>query len=112
MSLQEAAERYLNEVAVHHKGGQVKHYRLRKLVKNLGNTKLLNSILASDVAKLKTRRLLEASSGTVRRELNFLSSLFEIAKHEWGGGNLVNQNANPRTNPHERMSNCVMKRCY
>jgi hypothetical protein len=55
MSLQEAAERYLNEVAVYHKGGQVERYRLRKLVKHLGNTKPLKSILASDVAKLKTQ---------------------------------------------------------
>lgn len=90
MSFQEAAERYLNEVAVYHKGGQVEQYRLRKLVKNLGNTKPLNAIAASDVAKLKTQRLLEVSSGTVRRELNLLSSIFEIAKHEWGGRTLVN----------------------
>ncbi|MDA8536385.1 hypothetical protein N9L23_03365 [Alphaproteobacteria bacterium] len=90
MSLQEAADRYLNEVAVHHKGGQVEQYRLRKLVKNLGNTKLLNAIEASDVATLKTQRLLEVSSGTVRRELNLLSSLFKTAKHEWGGRTIVN----------------------
>jgi integrase len=90
MSLQEAAERYLNEVALYHKGGQVERYRLTKLVKSLGKPKLLNSILASDVATLKTQRLLEVSSSTVRRELNLLSSLFEIAKHEWGGITLVN----------------------
>jgi integrase len=90
MSLQEAAERYLNEVALYHKGGQVERYRLTKLVKSLGKPKLLNSILASDVATLKTQRLLEVSSSTVRRELNLLSSLFEIAKHEWGGTTLVN----------------------
>jgi integrase len=90
MSLQEATERYLNEVAVYHKGGQVERYRLRKLVKSLGEAKLLNSILASDIAALKTQRLLEVSTGTVRRELNLLSSLFETAKHEWGGGTLVN----------------------
>ena len=90
MSLQEAAERYLNEVALYHKGGQVERYRLTKLVKSLGKPKLLNSILASDVATLKTQRLLEVSSSTVRRELNLLSSLFKTAKHEWGGRTLVN----------------------
>jgi integrase len=90
MSLQEAAGRYLNEVTVYHKGGQVERYRLRKLVKILGKAKLLNSILASDIATLKTQRLLEVSTGTVRRELNLLSSLFETAKHEWGGNTLVN----------------------
>lgn len=90
MNLEEAITRYLSEVAVHHKGYEVERYRLNKLADRLGKTRTLSSISKTDVATLKTKRLTRVSSGTVRRELNLLSSLFSMAKNEWGGACLTN----------------------
>ena len=85
MTLEEAVERYLAEVSIHHKGHDVERYRLLWLLERLGRTRSLASITSKDIATLKTDRLQRVSSGAVRRELNLLSSLFETAKNEWGG---------------------------
>ena len=90
MTLEEAVERYLAEVSVHHKGHDVEQYRLVKLLERLGRTRLLAAITSKDIAALKTDRLQRVSSGAVRRELNLLSSLFETAKNEWGAINIGN----------------------
>ena len=90
MTLEEAVERYLAEVSIHHKGHDVERYRLLWLLERLGRTRSLASITSKDIATLKTDRLQRVSSGAVRRELNLLSSLFETAKNEWGANNLSN----------------------
>jgi integrase len=90
MTLEQAVERYLAEVSIHHKGHNVERYRLLSLVERLGRTRSLAAITSKDIATLKTDRLQRVSSGAVRRELNLLSSLFETAKNEWGANNLSN----------------------
>ena len=90
MTLEEAVERYLAEVSIHHKGHDVERYRLLSLLERLGRTRSLAAITSKDIATLKTDRLQRVSSGAVRRELNLLSSLFETAKNEWGATNLSN----------------------
>ena len=90
MTLEEAVERYLAEVSIHHKGHDVERYRLLSLLERLGRTRSLAAITSKDIATLKTDRLQRVSSGAVRRELNLLSSLFETAKNEWGAINLSN----------------------
>ena len=90
MTLEEAVQRYLAEVSIHHKGHDVERYRLLSLLERLGRTRSLAGITSKDIATLKTDRLKLVSSGTVRRELNLLSSLFETAKNEWGANNLSN----------------------
>ena len=90
MTLEEAIERYLAEVSIHHKGHDVERYRLLSLLERLGRTRSLAAISSKDKATLKTDRLQRVSSGAVRRELNLLSSLFETAKNEWGAINLSN----------------------
>ena len=90
VTLEEAVERYLAEVSIHHKGHDVERYRLLSLLERLGRTRSLAAITSKDIATLKTDRLQRVSSGAVRRELNLLSSLFETAKNEWGATNLGN----------------------
>ena len=90
MTLEEAVQRYLAEVSIHHKGHDVERYRLLSLLERLGRTKSLAAFTSKDIATLKTDRLRHVSSGAVRRELNLLSSLFETAKNEWGANNLSN----------------------
>ena len=90
MTLEEAVQRYLAEVSIHHKGHDVERYRLLSLLERLGRTKSLAAFTSKDIATLKTDRLRRVSSGAVRRELNLLSSLFETAKNEWGANNLSN----------------------
>ena len=90
MTLEEAVQRYLAEVSIHHKGHDVERYRFLSLLERLGRTRSLVAITSKDIATLRTDRLQRVSSGSVRRELNLLSSLFEIAKNEWGANNLSN----------------------
>ena len=90
MTLEEAVQRYLAEVSIHHKGHDVERYRLLSLQERLGRTRSLTAITTKDIATLKTDRLQRVSSGAVRRELNLLSSLFETAKNEWGATSLGN----------------------
>ena len=90
VTLEEAVERYLAEVSIHHKGHDVERYRLLSLLERLGRTRSLAAITSKDIATLKTDRLQRVSSGAVRREFNLLSSLFETAKNEWGATNLSN----------------------
>ena len=90
MTLEEAVQRYLAEVSIHHKGHDVERYRLMNLLERLGRTRSLAAITSKDIATLKTTRMQRVSSGAVRRELNLLSSLFETAKNEWGATSLSN----------------------
>lgn len=84
ISLEEAVRRYLDEVAIHHKGAASERYRLGAMVKRLGGKKPLALTTSKDIASYKVERQKEVTSASVRRELNLLSSLFETAKNEWG----------------------------
>ncbi len=89
LALGEAIERYIRDIAVFNKGFEIEKYRLRALAERLGKTKSLASISPFDVSQVKTELLRRVSSGTVRRELNLLSSLFETARNEWNYAALV-----------------------
>ena len=82
--LEGAVKRYLEEVAIHHKGVASERYRLWAMVNRLGRTTPITAITSKDIATYKVERQKEVASASVRRELNLLSSLFETAKNEWG----------------------------
>ena len=84
MTLEAAVKRYLDEVAIHHKGVASERYRLWAMTNKLGKTKPITTITSKDIASFKVERQKEVTSASVRRELNLLSSLFETAKNEWG----------------------------
>ena len=84
ITLEEAAKRYLEEVAIHHKGVASERYRLWAIADRLGKSKPITTITSKDIARYKVERQKEVTLASVRRELNLLSSLFETAKNEWG----------------------------
>ena len=84
ITLKDAVKRYLEEVAIHHKGVASERYRLLAMADRLGKAKPINTIKSKDIASYKVERQKEVTSASVRRELNLLSSLFETAKNEWG----------------------------
>ena len=90
ITLKEAAKRYLEEVAIHHKGVASERYRLWAMVGRLGTSKAITTITSKDIASYKVERQKEVTSASVRRELNLVSSLFETAKHEWEIAGLIN----------------------
>ena len=83
ITLEGATKRYLEEVAIHHKGVASEHYRLWAMTNRLGKNKPITAITSKDIASYKVERQKEVTSASVRRELNLLSSLFETAKNEW-----------------------------
>ena len=90
ITLEDAIKRYLDEVAIHHKGVASERYRLLAMVGRLGKTKPITAITSKDIASYKVERQKEVTSASVRRELNILSSLFETAINEWEIITLVN----------------------
>lgn len=90
ITLEGAVKRYLEEVAIHHKGITSERYRLGAMVKRLGKTKPITTITSKDIATYKVERQKEVTSASVRRELNLLSSIFETATNEWGIITLIN----------------------
>ena len=90
ITLEDAVQRYLDEVATHHKGVDSERYRLGTIVKRLGRRKHITAITSQDIASYKVERTKEVKSASVRRELNILASLFQRAKNEWGITNLNN----------------------
>ena len=88
--LEGAVKRYLEEVAIHHKGVASERYRLSAMADRLGKTKPITAITSKDIASYKVERQKEVTSASVRRELNLLSSLFETAKNEWEIAVLIN----------------------
>ena len=84
LTLNDAVKRYLEEVAIHHKGIASERYRLGAMANRLGKSKPITTITSKDIASYKVERQKEVASASVRRELNLLSSLFETAKNEWG----------------------------
>ena len=83
ITLEGAVRRYLEEVAINHKGVASERYRLWAMVNRLGKTKPITAITSKDISSYKVERQKEVTSASVRRELNLLSSLFETAKNEW-----------------------------
>ncbi|MDC1020220.1 site-specific integrase [Alphaproteobacteria bacterium] len=88
--LWQAVKRYLEEVAIHHKGAASERYRLWAMANRLGTSKPITAITSKDIASYKVERQKEVTPASVRRELNLLSSLFETAKNEWGITTLIN----------------------
>ena len=52
MTLEEAVERYLAEVSIHHKGHNVERYRFLSLLERLDRTRSLAAITSKDIATL------------------------------------------------------------
>jgi len=111
-TLKEALERYLREVTPTKKGKVREASRINVWIKHPLAVRFLSQLQrsAADFAKYRDeRRAAGKSDSTIRSELVLLSSLFKIARKEWGMESLRNPLANiaipnpGRTNERSRL---------
>ncbi|UJT80918.1 site-specific integrase (plasmid) [Edwardsiella piscicida] len=92
ITLQKALERYCSTVSVHKKGYQQEFYRVQVISRHPISQKNMDEITTVDIASYRDNRLSDInpktknkiSGNTVRLELALLSSLYNIARIEWG----------------------------
>ena len=83
-SLRAALEKYADEVSPGHKGERWERLRLAKMEREMSFIdELIGSVTTANLAEWRDERLNVVSAGTVRREMNLLSSVFELARREW-----------------------------
>lgn len=80
-----ALERYARDESPKKRGGRWEQYRLRADPIRLATmaAKPIGQVTANDLSLWRDRRLKAVSNATVRREMNLLESLFEVARLEW-----------------------------
>lgn len=80
----ELAERYLEEVSTLKKGYHSEKYRIKKIANSfLGKIQIIN-IKPQTVAVYRDLRRHQVSNSSIRKEIYLISSIFEIARKEWG----------------------------
>ncbi|MFM7011065.1 MAG: tyrosine-type recombinase/integrase [Betaproteobacteria bacterium] len=82
-TLGDLIERYLVEVTPSLKGAKEDTIRLRALMRNPLCSYALIALTPTSVAKYRDERLQKVSSGTVIRELAFISAIINHARREW-----------------------------
>jgi len=101
--LANALERYAREVSIHKKGERWERIRLKAIAEHptLKNKKIA-AIDVPLIAKYRDARLSEVSGSTVVRELNLLSSVFQVAMLEWRliASNPIKLTKKPKESPH------------
>jgi len=96
-TLEQALQRYLNEITPHKKGAKKEEHRIKTWMARPLSKYFLAGIRGAHLATFRDERLAEGKSpSTVRNELNIISHLFAIAKTEWGMENLSNPVQNMR----------------
>jgi integrase len=83
-TLADLIKRYRREVVPHHKGSEIDEVRLGKLVETKLASYSVVAITPTRIAQYRDTRLEHVTSGTVLRELQLLSALFNHARKEWG----------------------------
>ncbi len=80
----DAVERYRETVTSTKKSARSENYHLNMLSRLGFADKRLSDITSEDIAKVRDEKLKTLKTGTVRRYLSLLSSIFEYSKKEWG----------------------------
>lgn len=80
----DAMRRFAAEVLPGRKGERAERLRLGAMERDKLAAVRLPALRPSDVAAWKERRLQAVSGASVRREMNLLLSVLEIARREWG----------------------------
>lgn len=92
MTLNRALDKYLKTVSVHKKGHLQEFYRVNVIKRHPMAERYMDEITTVDIATYRDQRLAQINprtgrqitGNTVRLELALLSSLFNIARVEWG----------------------------
>lgn len=84
-TLGEAFDKYAAQVSPKKRGGRWERYRLLADPLRLAPmaSKPIGSLTAADLSDWRDMRLRAVSGATVRREMNLIESVFEIARKEW-----------------------------
>lgn len=80
----EVMERYIAEESPKHKGGYGDRYKFSHLLKHWIAEVPCQHLKARHLAAYRDERLQQVKPGTVRRELNQLRPMLDIAREEWG----------------------------
>ncbi len=83
-SVSAAFERYILEECPKHKGERWEILRLNKLLTELPGNKKLCDLVPNDLATWRNNRLLVVTPSTVKREMNLINQVFNVALREWG----------------------------
>ncbi|STJ14860.1 Shufflon-specific DNA recombinase [Escherichia coli] len=92
MTLNRALDKYLKTVSIHKKGHLQEFYRVNVIKRHPVADRYMDEITTVDIATYRDQRLAQINprtgrqitGNTVRLELALLSSLFNIARIEWG----------------------------
>jgi integrase len=76
--------RYQEEVTPSHKGSDAEHHRINTILRHHIADKAISALAPSDFASYRDQRLLEVSSGSVKREMGIMSRVISHAQNEWG----------------------------
>ncbi|MCE8013924.1 site-specific integrase [Billgrantia desiderata] len=96
-TLHKVLDRYKNAVSILKRGFEQESYRIRKLQQSFLAEQPISTLTSVDIATYRDQRLSEVnpktgkplSPSTVRLEMSLLSSVFDVARIEWG---LVDEN--------------------
>ncbi|MGB3742724.1 MAG: site-specific integrase [Castellaniella sp.] len=84
-TLRDAMRRYAEEISPTKRGAHWEQVRLAAFEGyHLPLDAYLADVTAQDIAEFRDTRLAKVSAGSVRREICILSSVFEMARLEWG----------------------------
>lgn len=83
-TVKDALRRFSSEVSQDRKGAKWEMTRLLAMERDPLAAVRLPALRPTHVADWKTRRLQEVSGASVRREMNVLLSVLELARREWG----------------------------
>ncbi|WP_323783084.1 site-specific integrase [Leisingera sp.] len=84
MKLSELFDRYAREVSSKKRGYKWEDLRLKKWGKEGIGSLRLDELKPEDFAKWRDQRLRDVAPATVRREMVLMSSVFSVARREWG----------------------------
>lgn len=84
-TLGDAFDKYADEVSPKKRGGRWEQYRLRAdpIRKAPMAARAIGAITAADLSSWRDVRLRAVSGATVRREMNLIASVLEVARKEW-----------------------------
>jgi integrase len=83
-TVEDAFDRYAREVSPRKKGARWEQIRLNLFKRYRLASVRLSNLKPSDIADWRDTRLTEVKPGSVKRELNLISSVMTRARREWG----------------------------
>jgi integrase len=84
LTLGNLVQRYLREVTVHKKGAEYEQVILEAFLRHDICSKRLSQLSPNDFARYRDQRLATIKPASLKRQLNPVRNLFQVAKDEWG----------------------------